>query len=153
MVLQEAMPVIKKEVNVDKQVHDLPSSPFSPRSGGETRSVLQVSFSQGNFGTHTDVSLLPSTTVYFPPKVLLTGPHTAPSQTTALFLLHFPHYNVNILMCESYYLDNQKCCLCGFSLDWTLNSTWLKSLLSSKNKKHPSFTCLIPWFCLCPDRT
>ena len=84
------MPVIKKEVNVDKQVHDLLSSPFSPRSGGETRSVLQVSFSQDNFGTHTNVSLLPSTTVYFPPKAVLTGPHTALSQITAYFFCTFP---------------------------------------------------------------
>lgn len=152
MVLQEAMPIIKKEVNVDKQVHDLLSSPFSPRSGGETRSVLQVSFSQGNFGTHTNVSLLPYYCL-FPPQGGLNWATQSSFPNYCLFLLHFPHYNVNILMCESYYLGNQKCCLCGFSLDWNLNSTWLKSLLRSKNKKHPSFTCLIPWFCLCPDIT
>lgn len=68
MVLQEAMPTIKKEVKVDKQVHGLLPSPFSPRSGEEARSMFQLSFSQGNFGTYTNVSLLPSTPVYFPPR-------------------------------------------------------------------------------------
>lgn len=58
------------------------------------------------------------------PQLLSISPQGGPNSATYssflnyyLFLLHFPHYNVNILMRESYYLGNQKCCQCGFSLD------------------------------------
>ena len=51
------------------------------------------------------------------PQLLSISPQGGPNWATHssflnyyLFLLHFPHYNVNILMCESYYLGNQKCC-------------------------------------------